>query len=66
MLEWQGNGILESWAGARPQMSRTQQLVAVLRADFSPGNSQLWALVSDTLQAAWGRMAYVVDEQVDT
>ena len=61
MEEWQGNNIPEGWAGAWPQMSRAQQLVAVLRADFSPGNPHLWALASDTLQTAWESMARVVD-----
>ena len=57
MLEWQGNGIPESWAEAWPQLSRAQQLVAVIRAEFSPGNSNphlcQWGLVSTTLRAAW-------------
>ena len=65
MEEFQGNNIPECWAEAWPQMSRAQQLVAVLRADLSPGNTQLWALASalvfDTLQTAWGGMASVVD-----
>ena len=65
MLEWLGNGIPESWAEAWPQMFRAQQLVVVLRADFSPGNSQLWALVSNTLGAAWKQTASVVNEQVN-
>jgi len=60
MEEWQGNNIPEGWAEAWPQMSRAQQLVAVLRADFSPDNPHLWALVSDTLQKAWESMAGVV------
>ena len=65
MLEWQGNGILESWAEAWPQLSREQQIVALLRADFSPGNSHFWALVSATLGAAWKQMASAVKDQME-
>jgi hypothetical protein len=65
MLEWQGNGILESWAEAWPQLSRAQQLVALIRADFSPGNRHLWALVSATLGAAWKQMASAVKDQME-
>ena len=49
MLEWQENGISESCAEAWPQLSRAQPLIALLRADFSPGNHHLWGLVSTTM-----------------
>ena len=65
MLEWQVNGIPESWAEAWPQRSRAQQLVTMLRADFSPGKHHLWGLVSTTLRAAWKQMASAVNDQVD-
>ena len=42
MLKWRGGGISESWAGAWPQLPRAQQLVALIRVDFSiPGKSPL-------------------------
>ena len=57
MLEWQENSP-ESWAETWPQLSRAQQLVALTRADFSPGNHHLWELVSTTrpcelLESRW-------------
>ena len=65
MMEWQGNGIPESWAEAWPQMSQAQQLVALIRADFSPGNQHFWELVSNTLGAAWRQMASAVKDQME-
>ena len=65
MLDWHENGIPESWAQAWPQLSRAQQLVALVRADFSPGNRHLWTLVSDTLGAAWKQMASAVKDQME-
>ena len=65
MLEWRENGISESWAEAWPQLSRAQQLVALIRADFSPGNHHLWGLVSTTLRASWKQMASAVKDQMD-
>ena len=41
MLEWQGNDISESWAETWPQLCRAQHLVALMRADLSPGNHHL-------------------------
>ena len=66
VLEWQENGISESWAEAWPQLPRAQQLVALIRADFSLGNHHLWGLVSTTLRAAWEQMASAVNDQMDT
>ena len=66
MLEWRENGISESWTEAWPQLSRAQQLIALIRADFSPGNHQLWGLVSTTLRAAWKQMASAVKDQMET
>jgi hypothetical protein len=64
MLDWHANGIPESWAQAWPQLSRAQQLVALIRADFSPGNRHLWTLVSDTLGAAWKQMTSAVKDKM--
>ena len=64
MLDWHANGIPESWAQAWPQLSRAQRLVALIRADFSPGNRHLWTLVSDTLGAAWKQMTSVVKDKM--
>ena len=64
MLGWQEDGTPESWAEAWPQLSRAQQLIAVVRADFSLGNHHLWGLVSTTFRAAWEQMASAVNDQV--
>ena len=45
MLEWQENDTPESWAEAWPQLSRAEQLVAVIRADFSPAGEPSLSLV---------------------
>ena len=65
MLEWRGNGISESWAEAWPQLSRAQQLVALIRADFSPGNRHFGGLVSTTLRATWKQMASAVKDKME-
>ena len=57
MLEWQGNGISEGWAGAWPQMSRALQLVDVLRADFSPA-SQGTPCCEDWCRTHWGQRGF--------
>ena len=48
MLDWHENDIPGSWAQAWPQLSRAQKLVALVRADLSPGNRHLWTLVCQT------------------
>ena len=41
-------------------MKIPHNLVAVIRADFSPRNPHLWGLVSTTLRAAWEQI--IIDD----
>ena len=48
MLQWEGNGISESWAEAWPRCL----IRALIRAEHPPGNHYMWGLVSTALRAA--------------
>ena len=63
--DWEGHCISKESSLGWLRLSGRDQIIHLMRAEFSPESLGFWKMVSHSLGAMWKRMAEVLEEQED-